>query len=67
MRAGLLLQNSGIVDQVVSREVIASVDHEIIILDDLSCVFGREALLVGYDIHIAVEASNEALSRFCFG
>ena len=45
MREGFLLQNAGIIDEVVGGKVIASINYEVVASDYLPGVFSCQALL----------------------
>src|SRR5206468_1205707 len=60
---GLLQEHAGIVDQVAGREVVATVDDQIVVLEDVDDVVPRQAGLIWHDLDIGVQVLQRLLGR----
>ena len=67
MHHRLAREESGIVDQIARREVIATVDDDVIILKDTHDVIHRQTLVVDAHLHVRIERVDRLLGRFGLG
>src|SRR6185369_14420510 len=63
----LFEQHAGIVGQVARREIVRSINNDVVVLDDLDRVFAREARVMKDDVDPGVDAVDGFLRRLRFG
>ena len=55
--------HAGVVEQVARREVVGTVDDDVVARDDVDDVLGRQAGVVGDDVDVGVEGGQRLLRR----
>ena len=61
MDDGLLQQHAGIVDEIPGREVVAAVDDQVVVLEDVDDVVPRQARLIGHHLDVGVQVLQRLL------
>jgi hypothetical protein len=56
MHIGDIRHDTSVVHQVARGEVVAAIDHHIVIVDDVEDIAGMQQLLIGNHGHIGVES-----------
>ena len=67
MGEGLLRHNAGVIDEELRREIIGTVDDEIVILDEVKNVLTRHEGVVRNHFHVGVHRFHRLFRRLHFG
>ena len=66
MNDGLLQQYASVVHQVAGREIVAAVDDQIVILEDVDDVVPRQTRLIGDHLDIGIQVLERLLGGVDF-
>ncbi len=67
MNDGLLQQHTRVVDQVAGRKVVAAVDDQVVVLEDVDDVVARQPQLIRDDLDVGIQILERLLGGVDLG